>query len=401
MQRSGLRRFVYRTLDQGMVGDRLATLAHRVLVALILVNVAAVVLESVPALAERYALAFFVVEVVSVAIFTVEYVLRLWAAPEHPPLADLSAWRARLAHARSPAMVIDLLAIIPFFVGLFVHADLRLAVLLRLLRFFKLARYSPGISSLVDAVKTERRALAACLVIFMGGVLLSASFMHMAEHAAQPDKFGTIPDAMWWAVITLTTVGYGDVFPITPVGKIVAGLTAMTGLVMLALPGGIIASAFAREIQKRDFVVTWSMVARVPLFSGLDAASVAEVMRYLRSATYQPGAIICRRGELARSMYFVAEGEVSVELPDQRVALVSGQFFGEVAVLKRSERTATVRARDRVKLLVLDADDLRHLMNAHPSIATIIERAGEQRLAAERVGRAGDIVAEELAPRKG
>jgi voltage-gated potassium channel len=166
---------------------------------------------------------------------------------------------------------------------------------------------------------------------------------------------------------------------------------------MFAIPGGLIASAFAREIQRRDFVVTWSMVARVPLFSRLDAASVAEVMKLLQSHTHEDGALICRRGEPARSMYFVAEGEVVVDLPTDRVTLVAGQFFGEIAVLQRAHRTATVRARGRVRLLALDANDLHHLMGLHPSIAEVINAVAAERLTAERLGRDGDLVAEELA----
>ncbi|MEI8145694.1 MAG: cyclic nucleotide-gated ion channel [Alphaproteobacteria bacterium] len=401
MNAGTLRRRVYQTLDQGMVGDRLAVAVHRVLLALILVNVGAVILESVPSLAARYGTLFLTFEFVSVGIFTIEYLLRLWACVEHAPLAGREPWRARLVHAATPAMVIDLLAILPFFLAFVVHADLRVVLLLRLLRFFKLARYSPGIVSLVDAVRAERRSLGACLVIFIGALIISSSAMHLAEHVAQPDRFGSIPDAMWWAVITLTTVGYGDVVPITPLGKIIASLTAILGLVMLALPGGIIASAFAREIQRRDFVVTWSMVARVPLFAGLDASSVAEIMRSLKSATYEPGALICRRGDPAHSMYFVAEGEVSVELPDRRATLVAGQFFGEIAVLQRAERSATIRARGRVKLLALDSDDLRHLMAVHPTIATVIKRVAHDRLADDRLGKGGDLVLEELSPSAG
>ena len=109
--------------------------------------------------------------------------------------------------------------------------------------------------------------------------------MHLAEHDAQPEKFGTIPDAMWWAVVTLTTVGYGDVVPITPLGKVIAGVIAIMGLGMLALPVGIIATSFAEVIHRRDFVVTWGMVSRVPLFRDLDADDVAQIMRLDRKST--------------------------------------------------------------------------------------------------------------------
>ncbi len=114
--------------------------------------------------------------------------------------------------------------------------------------------------------------------------MFAATLMYLAERHVQPDKLGTIPDAMWWAIVTLGTIGYGDVVPVTAVGKMIAGFTIFLGLIMVALPVGIIASAFADEVHRRDFVVTWAMVARVPLFSGLDATEIADIMRcYARS----------------------------------------------------------------------------------------------------------------------
>ena len=196
-------------------------------------------------------------------IFTAEYGLRLWSCVDYPPYRRVGPIRARLAFARTGGAIVDLLTIVPLYaVWLFPDADLRVLIVLRLLRFMKLARYSPGIRSLYEAVYDERRALAACLVILIGLVIATASLMHIVERAAQPEKFGTIPDAMWWAVITLATVGYGDVVPITPLGKILASATALLGLVMIALPVGIVATAFSEVIHRRQFVVTWGMIAR-------------------------------------------------------------------------------------------------------------------------------------------
>jgi len=137
-----------------------------------------------------------------------------------------------------------------------------------------------------------------------------ATLMYLAEGKAQPDKFGTIPDAMWWAIVTLGTIGYGDVVPVTPFGRILATGTIFLGLIMVALPVGIVAQAFASDIHRREFIVTWGMVARVPLFAGLDANQIAEIMRLLRSQRIEAGTIIARRGEPAQSMYFVAAVEV-------------------------------------------------------------------------------------------
>jgi voltage-gated potassium channel len=392
-----LRRRVYELLEPGS-HDWAARAVDWALIGLVLVNVTAVVLESLPQIAARFALLFAVIEVVSVVAFTLEYVLRLWSAPEHAPLSDLPPWRARLRFAMQPQSIVDLLAIAPVYAAFFMSGNWRAFLIVRLFRFFKLARYSPGLASLVEAVYTERRALLASGVILMGTVLIAASLMHLAEHEAQPDKFGTIPDAMYWAVITLATVGYGDVVPITALGRGIASLTAVAGLIMLALPVGIIASAFAREIHRRDFVVTWSMVARVPLFTDLNADELSDIMRFLRSQSCEPDEIVVRRGEAADAMYFIAAGEVEIELPDKRITLGPGHFFGEIAVLRKSERTATVRARKHLKLLVLDAGDLQHLMDRSPRMAQRIREVAEKRVGAESPG--GEI-APDIAQRGG
>ncbi|MBX9992894.1 cyclic nucleotide-gated ion channel [Phreatobacter oligotrophus] len=381
MPTATMRHRAYEVLDKGLAGSPAADAVHVTLIVLILVNVVAVILESVPAIAGAYGTLFVVVEIVSTVIFTIEYGVRLWTAPEHPLLQAMRPLRARLRHAMSPSMVVDLIVILPFYVSLIGGIDLRFLLLLRLARFFKLARYSPGFASLTEALWSERRALGASLIIFIGVLVIAAAAMRLAEHDAQPDKFATIPDALWWAVITLTTVGYGDVFPVTPAGKLIAGVTAITGVAMLALPVGIIATAFAREIQRRDFVVTWSMVSSVPLFAGLDAASIADVMRSLKSVTYEPGAVICRAGQQARAMFVVAEGEVVVETDDGPIGLAAGQCFGETAVLNRTPLHATVRAMQRAKVLILDAEDLHHLMSLRPAIGVVIA-AQVQNLAA-------------------
>ncbi|MEJ1937812.1 ion transporter, partial [Nostoc sp. NIES-2111] len=258
--RRRLRRRVYEILEETVPGDRTARFVHAGLITWIVVSVASVVLETVPQLMSEFWPVFRAVDAVSLVLFTVEYVLRVWSAPDYPQYRRLPSGAARLAYARSPAAVIDLVTVLPFYLVFVIPTDFQAFVVFRLLRFLKLARYSPGLSSLYDAVVTERRALTACLVILIGVVVATATVMHIVERGAQPEKFGTIPDAMWWSIVTLATVGYGDAVPITWLGKIVASVTAVMGLVMLALPVGIISSAFLESIHRRDFVVTWGMV---------------------------------------------------------------------------------------------------------------------------------------------
>ncbi|WP_414473804.1 cyclic nucleotide-gated ion channel [Microvirga sp. M2] len=373
------RRRIYEILERSSVNDPVVHAVHLFLILLIAVNVTAVVLESVPSLQDAYGTPFLIIELVSGAIFTVEYAARLWCAPEYLPFHHMKPWRARMRWALHPQSVIDLVAVLPFYLAYWDVGGLRAFLLLRLFRFFKLARYSPGLASLAEAVYAERRALIACGVILMGAMLLAASAINLVERDVQPDKFGTIPEAMYWAIVTLTTVGYGDVVPVTALGRVIAALTAVAGLVMLALPVGIIASAFSREIHRRDFVVTWSMVARVPLFADLDADEIASVMQCLSSRSCTPGEVIVRKGDEAHSMYLIAAGDVEVVLPGENVHLGPGDFFGEMAVLKRRRRAATVRALTPCRLLVLDAGDLHDLLEGNPALAEHVHAVARSR----------------------
>jgi voltage-gated potassium channel len=391
-----LRRRTYLLLEQGAVGDDVSRWTDRVLVALILVNLVAVALQSMPELDARYAVAFDAVEAVSLAVFTVEYLLRLWSAVEHGPHRDLHPARARLKYATSPAGVIDLVAVLPFWFAFVLPADLRMLQVLRVLRFFKIARYSPAMRSLLDVLYRERRALFGCLIITLGTALVAAALMHLAEGGVQSDKLGTIPDALWWAIVTVGTIGYGDVVPVTALGKLIATATIFVGLVLMALPVGIIATAFVDEIHRRDFIVTWGMIARVPLFAELDAGEISEIMELLRAQVVQAGEVIVREGDPAHSMYFIVAGEVEVALKRKRLRLGPGQFFGEVAVLRRARRSATATAVTRANLLVLDGQDLHALMRRDPRIAARVKDVVAKRLGGEVIGAQGDIVAEEI-----
>ena len=233
--------------------------------------------------------------------------------------------------------------------------------------------------SLAAVLKAERRALFASAVILLGFVILAAAAMYTAERDAQPDKLGSIPAAMWWAIVTLTTVGYGDVYPVTVAGRLVASVTMVFGLMMLALPVGIVATAFAEEIHRREFVVTWGMLARIPLFAALSASEIGDITRFLNARTVPAGAVIVRKGDPARSMFVIAAGEVEVDLQPANVRLGAGQFFGERALLENAARSATVRATQPSRLLELEAADFKMLMDRNEDIRKRIQRAFEQR----------------------
>src|SRR6516165_2887384 len=258
-----LRHRLYEILEHGTIEDHAGRVVSRLIVSLIIVNLVAVTAQSVPALQAQYAPVFTIVELVSLVVFSVEYGLRVWVAAEHAPHRQATERKARWKFVTNPPGIIDLVAVLPFWFAFVLPADLRMLQVFRVVRFLKLTRYSPAMRSLLDVLYRERRALFGCFVILIGATLICASIMHVIEHHAQPDKFGTIPDAMWWAIVTLSTIGYGDVIPVTLLGRVVGTVTIFIGLIMVALPIGIVATAFADEIHRRDFVVTWGMVARV------------------------------------------------------------------------------------------------------------------------------------------
>jgi voltage-gated potassium channel len=390
------RRRAYAILEHEQIGDRPMRLVSGLLIILVLVNIVAVVLESVPRFALAFGGVFAAVETLSLVVFTLEYLLRIWVAPEHAPDPRSTTLRARLRYLLSADGLVDLVSVLPFWLAFAAPSELRIVLMFRIVRFLKLTRYSPALRSLLAALYSERRALSGCVVILAGMTLLFGVLVHLAERDAQPEKFGTIPDAMWWALVTLGTIGYGDAVPVSPAGRLIAALTILCSFVMVALPVGIIATAFAEQIHRRDFVVTWGMVARVPLFAGLDAASIADIMRLLRAQTVDAGEVIARRGEEAHSMYFIAGGKVDIALAGRRVSLGVGHFFGEIAVLRRARRSATVTAVSRTSMLVLDASDFHLLMERDQQIADRVHEVVRQRGGLEEVSPRGDIAAGEL-----
>jgi len=393
----GLRSRLYGVLELWPTSGGLSATVNWILISLIVATLTATVLESVPRLANAHSALFEAIEYAALVVFSIEYLVRLWTAAEHPPWRSLGVIRSRLRFVTSPSGLIDLAAVLPFWIGLFVVPDLKIILVIRLVRFFKLTRYSPAMRSLLEALYVERRALLGCFVILCGATLVAAALMHLAEGAAQPEKFGTIPDAMWWAIVTLGTVGYGDVVPVTAIGRLIAGCTIFAGLLMVALPVGIVATAFANEVHRRDFIITWSLVAKIPLFSELSAVQIGEIMKMLRAQKLDAGSVVTRRGEPAHSMYLIADGEVEIKLRHKPVRLGAGHFFGEIAVLRRAHRSATVITTQATRLLILDAADLHGLMDREPGFAARIEEAARDKLGRELEAPAGDLVREEVA----
>mgnify|MGYP001557139971 CR=1 FL=1 len=369
-----IRHRVYTVLEGGRGGGFWGGTVEAGLVFLIVTNVAAYVLQSVPEFARGHTRDFELFEFVSVGLFTIEYLLRLWSAPEDPLVDEKRPFGGRANYALRPLMLIDFFAIAPAYVQLFVpFLDLRILRLVRLLRLLKIARYSPALSTLGHVIVSERRALFGTLLLLLCSVVFAGAAMHAAEGAVQPKLFGNIPNAMWWAISTLTTVGYGDAVPVTLVGRLVAGATMIVGLGLFALPVGIIATGFVQEIHRRDFVITFTMLSRVPLFRDFDARALNEIMELLRAQSVAPGGIISVKGEPATAMYFVVSGEVQVHVHDRKYRVGAGDFFGERALLDESVRHATIVAVKPCRLLVLSAEDFNALTERYPKLLERIE----------------------------
>ena len=217
---------------------------------LISLNVVAVILETVQWIHQDYGHFLYWFEILSVAVFSVEYILRVWSVTSQEKFSK--PFSGRIKFILTPMAMIDLIAILPFFLT-FLSLDLRFIRtirLFRLFRVFKFVRYSNSLRLFGNVIKHKKEELIVTATIMFVLVILTSSFIYLAEHEAQPDKFTDIPSSMWWAIVTLTTVGYGDVFPVTPMGKVFAAIIAILGIGMFALPTGILGASFVEEIDK-------------------------------------------------------------------------------------------------------------------------------------------------------
>ena len=378
---SKLRNRVHDVLEVSENDDLFSRIIDFGLIGLITLNVLAIIVESIDAVAAMYQPLFEMFELVSVAIFTFEYVLRVWICVDHTDGKYRGKLLGRLRYMASPLALIDLIVILPFYLSFIVGIDLRVLRILRLLRILKLTRYSGAWALFAAVLYGQRRTLYMSGFLMVIMLVLSASLMYLIEHDAQPQAFADIPSAMWWSLVTLTTVGYGDVTPVTVLGKVLGGFVTILGLGMYALPAGILASGFMQELSKRQFVVTWSMVAKVPFFGGLDAEKIAEIAALLKPWAVPPRYTVIRRGEAADSMYFIVSGDVEVDLPPNSFHLTTGEFFGEMGILSRSERVANVISITECQLLILQARDLNRLLEDNPGLAAELKELTARRLA--------------------
>jgi voltage-gated potassium channel len=308
--------------------------------------------------------------------FVLDFVLRFYAAPGAPGGEHRGIWHSRLSWLVSLGGTFDLLAAIPGIVAL---PDSRDATLIGFIWVFKYVRYSPGLSILERVIANTRQALLSVVLGLVIVLLAAASLAYLLERSSNP-AFSSIPAALWWAIVTLTTTGYGDVVPHTVGGRMLAGVVMVCGIMVFALLAGILATGYAEEMRRSEFLRTWEMVAKVPFFHKLGATLIAEVARLLRVRDYPTHAVIIRRGETGDCMFFIVEGEVEIELHPRSLRLGSGAFFGELALLTGAPRNATITAVRPCTLLTLDIVDFFELLARQPELARVIHEEARQRL---------------------
>ncbi len=248
-----VKRRTHEILEVATEGDVISRAYDIFLISLILLNVIAVMIESVEGISNPYRDPLRAFEIFSVWAFTIEYGLRLWVCTEFPQFK--SPILGRLRYACTPLAIIDLLAFLPFFLPMIIPLDLRFARmfrLLRLFRMFKLVRYAASLRLLGGVLKSKKEELV--ITLFVGIILLvfGSSLTYLVENPAQPEVFSSIPAALWWGVVTMTTVGYGDLYPITPMGKIIGAGMTILGIGMFALPAGILGSGLVEWIHKKN-----------------------------------------------------------------------------------------------------------------------------------------------------
>lgn len=247
-----IKRRFYEILEVASPGDKPSRIFDIFIITLIFLNVVAIILETMEKLSLQFSSFFRIFEIFSVIIFTLEYVSRIWSSTENPKYIKPIIGRVRFIF--TPLLLVDLFAVLPFYLPMLIPFDLRFlrAIrLIRLFRLFKMGRYSESMKLFGKVLKAKKEELFIAVFAVFILLIISSSLLYYVEHDAQPEAFSSIPAAMWWGVATLTTVGYGDVYPITSLGKFLGAIISLLGIGLFALPTGILSAGFVEEIRKR------------------------------------------------------------------------------------------------------------------------------------------------------
>jgi voltage-gated potassium channel len=374
-RRSAVRAWIYALLEEGELSSPLHRIAEAFLITLIIANVLAVALETIPFIYNRWHILFTDFEYFSVGAYTIEYMLRIWASMEDPRIAARGPVRGRFAFAARPLMIIDLLAFAPSYLSFIFPVDLRVLRIFRLFRLVKLARYSQALPALLGVLYAERSALFASTILLISTVFVAGEVMHITEGAVQPKTLGTLPDAMYWAITTLTTVGYGDVTPQTELGKLIAGITMVIGLALFALPIGIIANGFVNGLNRRRFAVTWTILKHQPLFEGFDVEALSDILECVTADVIREHGQLIVAGENANAMFIIVSGTAREDREDAEDVLEHGDIVGAQALKHQATYRRTVTARSEMRVMAIPHEDLRRLARKYPLLRSRVEAA--------------------------
>lgn len=366
-------------LAEGPFAPKQARIYRSVLIVAILASSNAVTIGTVPDLSATVLLWIGVISLLANLAIAIDYLLRLNQAWRGTAKDDSIRWQGLRHYVFSAFGLFDLAAAASVARGVIPADTQDVAIVLSIFCFLKLARYSPALETLRTVILIEAKPLMSALFIVLLLAYVTATSLFFVERHANP-AMATLPDALWWAVITLTTVGYGDVVPITPLGKILGTAVAILGLCMFALPASILASGFTEEMRRHAFIKNWGLVSKVPFFNGLNAGQIAEIAELLKPSTVLKGETLFREGEIGESMYFIVTGEFEGRVGANKFLLKAGDFFGEIALLDRSPRMATVKATMRSQLLTLGVRDFQKFVGSSPELMPMIRKMAEERL---------------------
>ena len=324
-------------------------------------------------------------------IFIAEYGARIWTAIEaHPDthedqeelLADIASHHYRLGYIFSFMGIVDLLVIASLSFSLISGDYSTWPSFLMVLALFKFSRFIPGLELVGTVIKNESQTLSALVLTLGILVIVLSTALYLIENAAQPDMFKSVANSMWWGIVTMTTTGYGDMAPVTWIGRVIGACAMLVGIAMLAMPAGILSNGFAEEIKRREQLRAWQIISNLELFSGLESGCIADIANCLKTQIVPARSAVVKKSAVADSMFFIVDGEVEVEIkpkPPQPIRLKTGDIFGEAGLLDNKSRNATIRTVKTTRFLVLELRDFHQIANEHPELMDRIKAIDEKR----------------------
>jgi voltage-gated potassium channel len=367
-------------LDRRSMSSR-ARLYRRAEATLILIGLLAMIVMTTLSLADAARSLASGVLIVIMVLFLIDAAVRLAlnrAITAHERLETEDGDTARWIGTAWGAL--DVLTILPMAIAAPLYWTPSGAPLLASLWLLRFARYSRGGRILATVILREREPILGVLLLF-GMVLTGGAVLgYLAERHAQPAVFTSVGASLWWAITTLTTTGYGDMVPVTPLGRMVGGAVMIGGLGTISLLAGILATGFAAELKRTEFLRSWDMISKVSFFENAGAATIADVASLLRPRDFPARSVVTRRGQPGDCMYFIVDGEVEILIEPKPVRLGPGAFFGEIAILTGSPRNATVITTTVTQLLSLDIADFRALAASRPELTDLIRKEADLRL---------------------